>query len=360
MPHDMLTHLAQRPVMQYWHNARTQLLTHQPPSPTALTRNACCTGRKPHDEWRRLGGETLHQSEHTAIVQVTLPYWRSTSTLQNTKQTRDTILKVAAGLNNDNAVLHFRSEYYDNGEKDLYYQNAPGWTNLSGGRRPRLLASVTDVCVWITGATKCAPLITDVKYFIMEKDVHTEVTLEQVKELAIPVKPIPVLQQPQQQAKTADAISSAAPAAQPSTNTNSQSATVNAVETEAVQVKANLQPTFYHNPLTPFPNSLRQTARASSRCSAPSWLRPRPSRISPTSRTAPHPNSYPNSIPHRNHNHHPHLHPSPNSNPNPKPHRNPNPHLHYTYTHTHTLTLTLTQALTLTLTLSLTLSLIHI
>ena len=115
--------------------------------------------------------------------------------------------------------------------------------------------------------------------------------------------------------------------AQPSTNTNSQSATVNAVETEAVQVKANLQPTFYHNPLTPFPNSLRQTARASSRCSAPSWLRPRPSRISPTSRTAPHPNSYPNSIPHRNHNPHPHLHPSPNSNPNPKPHCNPNPHL---------------------------------
>ena len=123
---------------------------------------------------------------NTAIVQVTLPYFIP-GQMPGARQARDTVLKVTASRNNDSQVLHFHSEHNDLGEKDVYYSYAPGWTNVSGGRRPRLLCSPAQVCEWVTDAAQCAPLITETKYFIVNKDEHTEVTLEQVKKLDIPI-----------------------------------------------------------------------------------------------------------------------------------------------------------------------------
>ena len=205
----------------------------------------------------------------TAIVTVVLPFFRPGDGFQNTKQSRESLLKVSAGLNNDKAVLHFRSEYNDNGEKDPYYPYAPGWSSLSGGYRPRLLASPMNVCKWMTEAATCVPLISEVKHFIVENDVNTEITLEQLMALAIPMKSIPVLRQPvaiaassaappPAAAPTASAAASDAPmpaasapapaavssgAGQPSTNTNSQPPPINAVDNEAVQVRRTLAPT---------------------------------------------------------------------------------------------------------------------
>ena len=106
---------------------------------------------------------------NTAIVQVTLPYFIP-GQMPGARQARDTVLKVTASRNNDSQVLHFHSEHNDLGEKDVYYSYAPGWTNVSGGRRPRLLCSPAQVCEWVTDAAQCAPLITETKYFIVNKD----------------------------------------------------------------------------------------------------------------------------------------------------------------------------------------------
>ena len=80
---------------------------------------------------------TAYVNVRTSIVRACLPWYNPDDPKQHTKHTRESILKLMAGMNNDTQPLAFRSKHFEDGSLDRYFPGAPGWTNLTRGKRPK-------------------------------------------------------------------------------------------------------------------------------------------------------------------------------------------------------------------------------
>ena len=136
----------------------------------------------------------------TGVAKVDLPYFNRDMPLQGTKAARQALLKLLSGMNNDVCPLNYRDEYKRNsGDKDVYYQFAPGWTTLSGGDWPQISLSPVmiydQVCSLATA--RCVPLVkSEVKIQVLEPDgTTTPMTISELRARNIQVKQVPRLAQ---------------------------------------------------------------------------------------------------------------------------------------------------------------------
>jgi len=95
----------------------------------------------------------------------------------------------------DITPLNFRTkEERDNVTPDPYYDPAPGWSTLSGGRKPYIQMPPADFVEKLMRAASCVPLIREVRVFVVDSQGNKRrVTLEELKAMNITVKPVPNL-----------------------------------------------------------------------------------------------------------------------------------------------------------------------
>lgn len=130
----------------------------------------------------------------TSISTVKLPFYSQEHPLQGTKTERDKILKLLTGMFNDYNPLRMRYEKDKEGEDDPYFKSAPGWSTLSGGRTPWVVAAPYELCVNLIRACGCSEMVKRVDIYVAKADGTKElVSLEKLKELNIVVKPVPNL-----------------------------------------------------------------------------------------------------------------------------------------------------------------------
>ena len=136
---------------------------------------------------------TAYVNARTSIVRACLPWYNPDDPKQHTKHTRESILKLMAGMNNDTQPLAFRSKHIDDGSLDRYFPGAPGWTNLTRGKRPRLSCTPYNTVKMLIDACKCVPFVKDVPIYIVEDDDAKMVTLEELEALNLQIQPVPLL-----------------------------------------------------------------------------------------------------------------------------------------------------------------------
>jgi hypothetical protein len=110
-------------------------------------------------------------------------------------QAQESLLKLVTGMNNDVCPLNFRDETEkDNVTPDPYFGPAPGWTTLSGGRKPFITAKPADIAAKLTRAAACVPMVRSTPLFVVDAQANKrQVTLEELEALNIEVQPVPNL-----------------------------------------------------------------------------------------------------------------------------------------------------------------------
>ena len=131
----------------------------------------------------------------TSITCVTLPHFDPTSPVKGAKAARESFIKLLSGKCDDFNPLSFRTEIErDRVTPDPYFKFAPHWSTLSGGRTPyitRKPADIARMCVEVAG---CVPFIQAVRiYVIGSNGTKQSITLEELNELDLGIKPVPNL-----------------------------------------------------------------------------------------------------------------------------------------------------------------------
>lgn len=108
---------------------------------------------------------------------------------------QDSLLKLLTGMCNDVCPLNFRSETEkDYVTLDPYFKVAPGWSTLSGGRRPYITAAPVDIVENLQRAASCVPLIASTRVFVVDAQGNKqEVTREELQAMNIEVQTVPNL-----------------------------------------------------------------------------------------------------------------------------------------------------------------------
>lgn len=104
------------------------------------------------------------------------------------------MLKLLTGMCDDICPLNFRGpEEKDHVTKDPYYKCAPGWSSVSGGRRPYVTKPPAELAEKIIRAAQCVPLVRQVRMFVIDGATKRQVTIDELKSMDINVKPVPNL-----------------------------------------------------------------------------------------------------------------------------------------------------------------------
>jgi len=131
----------------------------------------------------------------TSIACVELPYFSKERPLQGTKPARESLIKLLTGMCNDISPLNFRDETEkDRVTPDPYYKVAPGWSTLSGGRRPYIHLAPADFVVKLKRAASCVPMVRATRVFVVDAQGNKrQVTVDELTAMDIKVQAVPNL-----------------------------------------------------------------------------------------------------------------------------------------------------------------------
>lgn len=181
----------------------------------------------------------------TSILCAALPHFDPEKPLQGTKPARLSILKLLTGMCNDVNPLNYRDkEEKDRVTPDPYYEGAPGWTSLSGGRKPYITKAPAELAAMIKRACDCVPFVRAVRFFTLDAQGNQQqVTLEELQAMNIQVKPVPNLYKRAAAAAAAAGAGSSTAAAAPSMDMTPIFDRQRALERELAHVRAGLSAT---------------------------------------------------------------------------------------------------------------------
>lgn len=132
----------------------------------------------------------------TGVSCVDLPHFSQQRPVQGTKPARKSLLKLLGGMYNDVCPLHWREEHADDGTPDPYHSVAPGWSTLSGGRKPYIMTLPMELVEKLTRAANCVPLVRSVRVFVVDAQaVKRRVTIEELRDMNVQLQPVPNLYQ---------------------------------------------------------------------------------------------------------------------------------------------------------------------
>ena len=105
------------------------------------------------------------------------------------------MIKLVTGMNHDICPLHFREETErDRITPDPYFNCAPHWSSLSGGRKPYVHLEPVEMVRLLKRAAECVPLVRGVPVFIVDaQGEEREVSIEELEQMNIKVQPVPNL-----------------------------------------------------------------------------------------------------------------------------------------------------------------------
>lgn len=104
-------------------------------------------------------------------------------------------MKFLTGTCNDVCPLNWRDETEkDKVTPDPYHKPAPGWSTLSGGRKPYVQLEPAEFVAKLISAASCVPMVRAVRVFVVDANgTKREVTLDELQEMNIKAQPVPNL-----------------------------------------------------------------------------------------------------------------------------------------------------------------------
>ena len=106
---------------------------------------------------------------------------------------QESLLKLLTGMNNDTNPLNFRDENEkDRVTPDVYHKFAPGWSTLSGGRKPYITLAPYDLVEKLTRAASRVPLVRATRVFVVDaQSQKRRVPPEELAGMRLEVMPVP-------------------------------------------------------------------------------------------------------------------------------------------------------------------------
>lgn len=112
-----------------------------------------------------------------------------------TRSAQDSLLKLLTGMCDDVCPLNWRDvTEKDRVTPDPYHGPAPGWSTLSGGRKPYVQMDPAAFVPKLKRAAECVPMVRSVRVFVVDaQGAKRSVTVEELAAMDIKVQPVPNL-----------------------------------------------------------------------------------------------------------------------------------------------------------------------
>merc|ERR1719487_1970852 len=135
-------------------------------------------------------------TEKSSLFSVGLPYAKQGDNREQAKaakKARESLRKLMSGMNNDAEVLYFRAPFTDDActKEDRYYKYAPGWTTCGWGKAPQLTMAPAKAARILIEAAACVPYVKKTTLFFKDASgIKKEISLAELEQKALPVRPI--------------------------------------------------------------------------------------------------------------------------------------------------------------------------